>query len=132
MLDLFYPPKPVAIEGRTRRVLLMDAKGEVTPDPAQMLPKRPSKFDGWTQAQYLAYRREKQRERYADPARKEQVRAAGRRYRAGNRTPEQEAYAQRQAYLQSVEQAAVDAAIKNDARRRVEELKEARAMEADD
>jgi hypothetical protein len=81
MLDLFNPPKPVAIQGPTRRVLLMDARGVVTPDAGQLQPKRPSKFDGWTAEQFREYRRKQQNARNSEK-RKEQVRQAGLRYRA--------------------------------------------------
>jgi hypothetical protein len=81
MIDLFQPPKPVAIQGTTRRILLMDAKGEITPDLGQLQPKRASKFDGWTHEQYREYRRKQWRERNSEK-RREQVRQAGLRYRA--------------------------------------------------
>lgn len=86
MIDLFQPPKPVAIQGTTRRVLLMDARGEVTPDAGQLQPKRPSKFDGMTPEQVRAYIRARNKAQYearkANPDRKAQVDAASKRYRA--------------------------------------------------
>ena len=80
MLDLFYPPKPVALKGQTRRVLLMDASGEINPDLGQLQPRRPSKFDGWTAEQFREYRRLQQNARNQEK-RKQQVREAGRRFR---------------------------------------------------
>ena len=86
MLDLFYPPKPVAIAGKTRRVLLMDAKGEITPDLGQLQPKRPSKFDGMSPEEVRAAIRARNKAAYEarlkNPNRKAQVNAASQRYRA--------------------------------------------------
>jgi hypothetical protein len=115
VLDLFQPPAPVALRGDTRRVLLLDAKGEVNPDRTQNRAPRPSKFAGWTPEQYREYRREQQRARA--------------RLRVKPRTPQQEAYAQRRAYLAMVEQQAAEAAVRADARRRIEDLMEARALQ---
>lgn len=125
MLDLFYPPAPSA-PANARRVLLLDAAGEVTPDAGQLQPRRPSKFDGMTADEYRAYRREQQQRRKA------QVKAAGDRYRAKRRTAAQEAFAQRKAFLSLQEQTAVDAALKNHARRCIEDLREARELEMED
>lgn len=56
MLDLFQPPKPPS-PVNARRVLLLDAAGEITPDLGQLQPRRPSKFDGMTADQIREYRR---------------------------------------------------------------------------
>ena len=64
MLDLFHPVL-IAIPGETRRVLLMDVNGEVTPDLGQIQPRRASKFDGLTVEEYRSYRRNLQNARYA-------------------------------------------------------------------
>jgi hypothetical protein len=83
VLDLFNPPKPIAIKGPTRRVLLMDARGDVTPDLGQLQPKRPSKFDGMTPEQIRSYIRARNKAQYearkANPNRKAQVDAASKR-----------------------------------------------------
>jgi hypothetical protein len=56
MLDLFEPQKP-AIAANTRRVLLMDAAGELDTDRPKAMPRRPSKFDGMSVAEIREYRR---------------------------------------------------------------------------
>jgi hypothetical protein len=64
VLDLFQPPKPVALQGPTRRVLLMDARGEVMPDAGQLRRRRPSRFDGMTADEVRAYIRVKNKAQY--------------------------------------------------------------------
>jgi hypothetical protein len=64
VLDLFYPPKPVALKGPTRRLLLLDARGEVAPDLGQKQPKRPTMFDGLTPDEINALKREINRATY--------------------------------------------------------------------
>lgn len=56
MLDLFEPPKPPAVI-HARRVLLLDAAGELQPDLGQIQPRKPSKFDGMSADEIRQYRR---------------------------------------------------------------------------
>ncbi len=64
MLDLFVPPKPPAVYS-ARRVLLLDAAGEVSPDLGQLQPRRPSKFDGMSADEIREYRRKQYEARRA-------------------------------------------------------------------
>ena len=64
MLDLFNPPKPPKPHA-SRKVLLLDAWGQINPDKGLLKQPRPSKFEGWTREEYLAYRRSVQNARYA-------------------------------------------------------------------
>lgn len=56
MLDLFEPPKPPAVI-HARRVLLLDAAGEINPDLGQLQARRPSKFAGMSADEVRQYRR---------------------------------------------------------------------------